>query len=284
MDTGHYMMLNGKILPAETACISADNRSFRYGDGFFETMKMLNGVLVLGRLHMERLFASLDTLLFQKPPLLTAESLQEEVLRLVQKNRHQRAARIRITVFRGDGGLYDAENLHPNILIQSWELPPAAGRFNENGLVTGVYTRARKAADDFSHVKSNNYLCYVMAALWAKQQQLNDALLLNTGGRLADATIANIFVVHEGIVKTPAITEGCVGGVMRRHLLAAMHAAGIPAQETRLEPEVLREASEVFLTNSINGIRWVHAVNDQHYRHKVSFMLYNELVLPAWAH
>lgn len=280
MPSNNYVLLNGRLLAAADCAISPDNRSFRYGDGFFETCKVLNGRLVLAALHLERLFASLDTLLFDKPALLTAAGVQTDVLRLVQKNGHQAAARVRITVFRGNGGLYDAENLHPNILIQSWPLPDAVNRLNENGLVTGVYSQARKTADAFSHVKSNNYLCYVMAALWAKQHQLNDALLLNAHHRLADATIANIFLVHRGVIKTPALTEGCVAGVMRRHLLQGIRAAGMPVEETALEPALLHEASEIFLTNALYGIRWVQTVDNLHFENRVAALLHRELVQP----
>lgn len=275
-------MLNGEILREEACAISPNNRSFRYGDGFFETLKLLDERVALRDLHFDRLFSSLETLQFEKPATLTPAALEADMLQLVRKNGHEKGARVRIQIFRGNGGLYDPENLRPNVLIQSLPLSPEVNRLNEKGWIMGLYTRARKTADDFSHVKHSNYLCYVMAALWAREQQLNDALLLNAFDRLADATIANLFVVHRGIVKTPALTEGCIGGVMRRYLLQCLRREGIPAEETIIDVNTLNEASELFLTNALYGIRWVQSVDNQHFENKVASLLYRQFVAPLW--
>lgn len=275
-------MLNGEILREEACAISPNNRSFRYGDGFFETLKLLDERVALRDLHFDRLFSSLETLQFEKPATLTPAALEADMLQLVRKNGHEKGARVRIQIFRGNGGLYDPENLRPNVLIQSLPLSPEVNRLNEKGWIAGLYTRARKTADDFSHVKHSNYLCYVMAALWAREQQLNDALLLNAFDRLADATIANLFVVHRGIVKTPALTEGCIGGVMRRYLLQCLRREGIPAEETIIDVNTLNEASELFLTNALYGIRWVQSVDNQHFENKVASLLYRQFVAPLW--
>ncbi|MEB3088276.1 aminotransferase class IV, partial [Parvimonas sp. D4] len=90
------------------------------------------------------------------------------------------------------------QNHYPYFLIQSWPLQPATQELNENGLVIDIYKDARKTADLFSSIKSNNYLPYLMGALWAKEHHLNDAILLNPDNRVADATIANVFIVKDG--------------------------------------------------------------------------------------
>ena len=189
-----FLNYNGKIYRSDKLLISPDNRSFRYGDGFFETMKIVNGKIALSNYHFERLFASLELLQFDKPGYLTAEYLLNQVTELAAKNYHNKSGRIRLTIFRGNGGLYDAENHFPNWLIQTWQLNPQVNVFNENGLVIDIFKDAKKTGDNYSHVKSNNYLCYVMAALWAKKHHLNDALVLNSYNRIADATIANVLL------------------------------------------------------------------------------------------
>lgn len=278
MHSNQYLHYNGKILSADKLFISPNNRSFRYGDGFFETMKMVNGKLLLEDYHFERLFASLELLQFEKPRYFTADYLKAHTEELVKKNNHSKLARIRLTIFRGDGGLYDPENHFPNHLIQTWELNPSSNVFNENGLVTDIFKDARKACDNYSHVKSNNYLSYAMAALWARKQHLNDALLLNSYNRIADATIANVFIVKDGIIKTPALTEGCVNGVMRRHLLKCMREENMPVQETAIEANELQQASEVFLTNGIYGIKWVRSCGNGNYVPQISALLHRKFV------
>lgn len=277
-----FLNYNGKLYAEGTMLISPNNRSFRYGDGFFETMKMIKGNIVLGNLHFERLFKSLETMKFDAPKLFTAASLEEQVLLLAKKNKHTTSGRIRLMVFRGDGGLYDAPDNHPNYLIQTWEMNDANNHLNENGLVTGVFADARKACDNFSHIKSNNYQCYVMAALWARQNKLNDALVLNSYGRIADATIANVFIVKDGVIQTPALTEGCVGGTMRRYLLHCLRNDGLPVQETAITPEDLTEASEVFLTNAGYGMRWVQRCGNTSYAPKTSLLLYKNYIAPLY--
>ena len=258
--------------------ISPDNRSFRYGDGFFETIKVCKGKLVLANYHMERLFTSLDLLQFAPPVYFTPEYITEQVLALASKNDHQKLARIRITIFRGEGGLYDEQNHFPNHIIQSWELNPANNQLNENGLILDFFRDARKVCDHYSGVKSNNFLSYAMAALWAKQQKLNDAILLNPYDRVADATIANVFMVKDGIVKTPALTEGPVNGVMRKHILYSLRKMDISVEETSITGEDLSEASEIFLTNAIYGIRWVKQLGKNGFTNSFSKKLHKDCV------
>lgn len=277
-----FAFLNGKLLKEEHIGISPNNRSFRYGDGCFETIKVVKGKIVLADYHFERLFASLQLLQFEPPSFFTADYLKQQIIELVKKNGHQALARVRLMVFRGDGGLYDATNHFPNCLIQSWALNPASNQLNDNGLIIDVFTKARKTCDDYSHLKSNNYLSYAMAALWAKAQHLNDALLLNQHNRLADSTIANIFMVQNGIVKTPALTEGSVAGVMRRYLLTTMKAEGIPIAETTIEVADLLEAHEVFLTNAIYGIKWVKQCSQQHYQQALAVQIHQQMIRPLF--
>jgi branched-chain amino acid aminotransferase len=144
--------------------------------------------------------------------------------------------------------------------------------------VVDIFKDARKTCDNYSHVKSNNYLAYAMAALWAKKKHLNDVLLLNSYDRIADATIANIFIIKDGIVKTPALSEGCVSGVMRRHLLKCMRNENIPAEETKIEMEELLQASEVFLSNAVYGIRWVKSCGNSNYTNALATLFHKKFV------
>ncbi len=80
-----YVIFNSKIFRKEKVCISPDNRSFRYGDGFFETMKMINGKIILSDYHFERLFASLKLLQFETPNHFTIELFQSQIIELAKK-------------------------------------------------------------------------------------------------------------------------------------------------------------------------------------------------------
>jgi branched-subunit amino acid aminotransferase/4-amino-4-deoxychorismate lyase len=278
MEDANFLFYNGKISKTGKVLISPDNRSFRYGDGFFETMKMVNGKLLLADYHFERLFASLRLMQFQQPDYFTPAYLLENLTILAKKNYHHKLARVRINIFRGDGGLYDVENHFPHHLIQTLAIKPETNVFNENGLVMGVYKDARKVCDEYSHIKSNNYLSYAMAALWVKEKKLNDVLLLNPYDRVADATVANVFIVKDGVVKTPSLSEGPVNGVMRRYLLKYLRNEGMPVEETQVSVDDVLQASEIFLTNAIYGIKWVKQLEKSRYTNQLSSLLYEKII------
>jgi branched-subunit amino acid aminotransferase/4-amino-4-deoxychorismate lyase len=282
MPAGNFLYYNGKISKSGKAIIGPDNRSFRYGDGFFETMKVINGNIILADYHFERLFTSLKRMKFQEPVYFTRDYLEEQIQTLVKKNYHAKMARVRLTVFRGDGGLYDVNNHYPHHLIQSWDLNPANNQLNENGLVIDIYPDACKTADSFSSIKSNNYLPYLMAAIWAKEHKLNDAVLLNPFERVADASIANIFIIKDGMVRTPSLEEGPVNGVMRRHLLECFRNEGIPVSTGIIKQSDLQGASEIFLTNSIHGIRWVKQLGTNVYGLKSAYIFHRDFVRSLW--
>ena len=280
MNTDGFLNFNGKIFKKDKLLISPDNRSFRYGDGCFENMKMVNGKIMLEAFHLERLFTSLQTLQFNKSSYFISDAFKDEMTELVKKNKHKKSAKIRVTISRGDGGLYDAENNNPNYLIQTFDLNASNHKMNENGFVMDVYTNARKVCDDFSHIKSNNCLCYAMGALWAKEHKLNDVVLLNPYDKIADTTLANIFIVKDGLIKTPALTEGCVGGVTRKYLLKCMKEEGMPVEETSITVDELMQASEVFLTSAIRGIRWVKEIGKSNYKNQLAAVLHKKFITP----
>ncbi len=258
-----WFNFNGKIYKEETPVITADNRGLRYGDGLFETIKMKNGQLILEDEHFARLWKGLNILQFTIPKHFNPDKLLEEVLLLAKKNQHEKAARIRITIFRGKGGLYDAVDYAPNYIIQTWPLPVGNGELNSNGLDIGIYPQAKKSCDILSNLKHNNYLPYVMAALQAKKEKWNDAIVLNSHGRICDCTIANIFFVKNEVVYTAPLSEGCVAGVMRKYIFDKLNAIGFNCIEKEITIDELLDADEIFLTNSIYNLRWVKSIADK---------------------
>ena len=278
--TVDHFIFNGRSFPAGTAVAGPSSRGIRYGDGVFETMKCLDGRLILVDEHFARIWKGMETLQFEIPSHFTPDRLKDEMIKLAEKNGHQKTARIRLTIFRGEGGLYDPVNLLPNYLIETWPLPIEnqggnANSINSNGLVLGIYDQVKKSRDILSNLKHNNFLPYVMAAFYAKEQKCNDAIILNSEGRVCDTTIANIFIIKGGQIYTPALSEGCVAGITRKVLIQAMQNAVYPVIEKELPLSELLEADELFLTNSIHGIRWVQRIADKEYDSKITREIYS---------
>jgi branched-chain amino acid aminotransferase len=193
------------------------------------------------------------------------EKIAEQIIALAQKNGHISGARVRLSITRGDGGLYDAKNHTPNFIIQTWALPEGNGEWNSNGIVTGVYKEVQKSCDMLSNLKHNNFLPYILAALYAKNEKWNDAILLNTSGNICDSTIANVFILKDEEVFTPALSEGCVAGIMRQELIQFLKSNDWQIQEKAITEEELLNADEVFLTNSMYNIRWVQSIGNSKY-------------------
>jgi branched-chain amino acid aminotransferase len=273
----NYFNYNGKILEENALIIGAQNRGLRYGDGIFETIKLKNGNLILGDEHFARLWKGMKLLQFDIPKLLSPEKLEVEIFQLAKKNKLT-AARIRLSIVRGDGGIYDAKNDTPNYILEAIALPEDNGPLNSNGLQLCFYNDAKKTIDTFSNYKTNNYLPYFMGAKFAKQQQCNDALILNSDGNICDSTIANIFYIKDNEIFTPALTQGCVAGVMRNFLITQIRKLGFTVHETIITKEDILHADEVFLSNSIYNIRWVGGLENKNYKNNVTFKIVEELM------
>ncbi|MEO6488698.1 MAG: aminotransferase class IV [Ferruginibacter sp.] len=274
MDHFNY---NGKIFPANSAIIGPDNRGLRYGDGLFETMKFKNNSLILIDEHLSRLWKGMQQLQMDIPKHFTPDILQEQILTVLKKNK-QDTARVRVAVFRGNGGLYDTRDLSIQYVIQSWPLTTDHAILNENGLQVCIYTDAKKMIDSFSNIKHNNFLPYLMSALFAKQKQCNDAIILNNHERICDSSIANVFAIHNRTIHTPALSEGCIAGVMRKFVLQSLAGNGYNINEAEITIEFLLDADEVFFTNSIYNLRWVAGIETKTYSNNLTAEIFKTLL------
>jgi branched-chain amino acid aminotransferase len=278
-----HICFDGKIIKSGEPVFAADDKSYRYGDGLFETIKMINGEMPLFDLHMERLFDSIRLLEFSTSTHLTAAKLKGDIISVCNKNRCTALARIRLSVSRGNGGIYEQDRDRLHYLIECWPGNPATNQLNENGLVIGVFPHARKSMDIYSKLKSANYLPYTMAARFAKQQQWNDSLVLNAEGNIADSSIANVFFVKGELICTPSISQGGVDGVMRRYLIAQIRNAGISMEERTVSPDEAAEADELFLTNAMNGIRWAGRFENKILTNQKTGSLYRDFIQKLWS-
>lgn len=261
-----WFCYNGKLYKDNECVVNTASRGLRYGDGLFETMKLQQGKLILANEHFARLWKGMHTLQFDTPRHFTPENITASILKLAAKNGHSSAARIRLTILRGPGGLYDPASHIPEYIIETWPLPPGNEMLNSNGLVLGIYREVKKSCDILSNIKHNNFLPYAMAALYAKKEKWNDAVLLNTAERVCETTIANLFLVKGDTISTPALSEGCIAGVMREQLIQQLKKAGISTIQQEITVQDLLDADEVLLTNSIYNLRWVQRIGEKEYQ------------------
>lgn len=283
----NWLFYNEEIIPDNTPIFCAGNRGLRFGDGLFETIKVVHASAASGRgkmplfdLHMERMNQGLAVLNMKLQEHYTPDYIYQMILDLCRQNNINGAARVRITVVRGNGTLFATEDPYASIVIQAEPLTADYLSFNLTGLKIDICPGIQKSCDRLANIKSNNYLPYVMAAQYARENQLNDSLVLNAHNRICDGTIANIFRIHNNTIYTPPLTEGGVGGVMRKYLLTELPKAGYTVHEKICTPEELEAASEVFLTNALYGIRWVSQFRNKLYQNQLVARLFKEIINP----
>jgi branched-chain amino acid aminotransferase len=263
----NYICANGIILPASDPVLHYDNPGFKYGDGLFETIKVIKGQIPLAEYHFKRLFHGMAVLHLSNEAL-RQNSLTSFIFDLCSANKCLDLSRVRLQVYRNNQGA-------ANFLIEAIALEPGTNRWHLNGFTIDIFPAARKSIDIYSNLKSSNFLPYVMAGLYARENMLDDAIVLNANGRIADSTKANIFLLRDEFYYTPAIEEGCVQGVMRSYLLDHLKGKVI---QTAITLDDLLSAEEVFLTNAVFGIRAVKKFRSQIYSNTSSHKLYSQFI------
>ncbi|MBS7564611.1 aminotransferase class IV [Mucilaginibacter sp. Bleaf8] len=271
-----FINFNGEVVPADTAMLTISNRAFKYGDGLFESMRLVNGQLKFADLHANRLQNGMRDLKMDGYSNLDAWFLKEKAEELAIWNKVKQG-RIRLTVYRDAGGLYT-----PNDNRSGWcmELEPDQGlayQLNHRGVIMNVYNELLKPINYLSNHKTCNSLLYVMAGVYKMQHRLDDVFILNQHGFLCEALSSNVFVWYDNHLYTPALSEGCVAGVMRQVIIDSAVERDIPVTEAQINPDILNEADEVFLTNATKGIQWVMGYGVKRYFNKLSKDLIDEL-------
>jgi branched-chain amino acid aminotransferase len=271
-----FINFNGEILPTDTKVLTVANRSFKYGDGLFESMRMLKGQLKFAGEHADRLLKGMKALKMDGYSQMDSWFLKEtaEQLASVNKIKH---GRLRLTVYRDAEGLYTPSQNKTGYLLEIQPMDEPRYFLNSKGLIIDVFTELAKPTNFLSNIKTCNSLVYVLAGIHKSQNNLDDVLLLNQNGFLCEASSSNVFVYYQNHLYTPALSEGCVEGVMRQVVIDMANKAGIPLTEAQINPEILYEADEVFLTNAVKGIQSVMGYGIRRYFNKVSKTLMDEL-------
>ncbi|HEY0896457.1 MAG TPA: aminotransferase class IV [Sphingobacteriaceae bacterium] len=268
---------NGEMVPADAPVMTAESRAFRYGDGLFETMRYSNGELKFTELHLDRIRKGMRMLKLEGYSQLDKYFLREKVEELVRRNKTGPSARVRLTIYREGGGLYAPATNKMGYVLQVSKLPDPVYSGNPRGLIIDVFDEITKPVTALSNLKTCNSLPFVLAGVFKNQHKLDDVLLLNQHGFLCEAISSNIFVVYQNQLFTPALSEGCVAGVMRQVVMQLAKQHDLDLVEAQISPQILNEAEEVFLTNAVQGIRWVMGYNRKRYFNEMYRYLLNAL-------
>jgi branched-chain amino acid aminotransferase len=265
-----YVFHKGEYVNEHQAFIAKDNRAFRLGDGFFESMRVVDGKVLFLENHFSRIS---DTIKAYK--MIAAENFNLELLRnqiqgLLSRNNITKGGRIRITFYRKSTGYYLPHSDDVNYLIESEPLLENEFILNPIGKTVDIFTDFKKDVNKLSIFKSLNAQLYIMAALHSKEKNLDDALIQNNKFAIIESISSNIFIVSNGVLYTPSLTDGCIAGTMRMNIINIALDNKIKVYECTLNPQNLLAADEIFLTNAVKGIEWVVAYRTKRYYNDMS--------------
>jgi len=245
--------LNGKLVPLNDKILTPNNRAFKYGDSVFETVKVLNNRVVFWEDHYFRLMASLRMLRMKIPMSFTPEFLESEILKTVKENNFSTTSlRVRLSVYRNDGGLYLPTDNNVSYLIEVSENTYHTKTIYEVDLFKDYYVYSGL----LSTIKTNNNIVNTLASIYANENDLDNSILLNDKKSVVEFTNGNIFLVFGNTIKTPRIEDGSLKGIIRKKIIELLNRKeDYTLEECSITPFELLKADEMFLTNSIIGIQ-----------------------------
>lgn len=243
---------NGELLFNENVKLTSENRGFKYGDAIFETIKVSNNKIVFWEDHYFRLMASMRMLRMKIPMQFTLEFLEEEILKTIAVQDLAPVFRVRLSVFRKDGGLYTPKTNEVDYLIDV----KAYNYKTKEIYKVDVFKDFYNYSSLLSTIKTNNRMVNTLASIYANENDLDNCVLINEKKGVVEVTNANIFVLKGNIVKTPALTEGCIKGILRMKVIEIITKnAEYTLEETSISPFEIQKADEVFITNALIGIQ-----------------------------
>lgn len=268
---GSKVIYNDHLYDRESFVLSPANRSFRYGDGLFETIRVEAGKILWAERHYRRLVKGAGILKLDLPQGFDLKKFSENILSLVRENHSDsEAVRVRYSLYRQEGGFYKPDTNQANDLVETLPLKTHFYRLNSRGLLIDIFEDYYKPCHALSTVKSASALIYVMAGIHGREKGLDDCLLINDERLLAEATSSNLFLVKDRRLITPSLDQGCVEGVMRSVVIDLALARQLQVEERPVEAFELSEADEVFLTNAISGIQWVVGFREKRFYNKMA--------------
>lgn len=256
------VFINGSITSGEDACISVFDRGFLYGDSVYEVLRTSNGKPVDLERHLERLGRSANALVLSLPTSATVRHAIADTLAAAANPESY----IRVVITRGAGevGLDTAlaETISFLVIVKPMVLPKS--ELYESGVsvrLVGVQRTSVKSVDPA--VKSGNYLNNILALAEARKHDDYEAVMCDQAGWLAEGSSSNVFLVKQGVLRTPSPAVGLLSGITRQRVLELATGEGMEVEEALIAPAALREADEAFLTSSIRGIIPVTRVDSE---------------------
>lgn len=264
---------NSELVSSSNAVLNSSNRGFKFGDALFETFKVEQLKVTFLEDHYFRLMASMRMLRMEIPMDFTMDFLEKELLKSAMANNLD-DARLRLTVFRKDGGLYNPLSNEIDFIIEASPLEInlkstyTIDLFKDYFVYSGL----------LSTIKTTNKITNVLASIYAAENEFDNCILLNEKKQVVETINGNIFLVKGDTIKTPPVTSGCVKGIIRKKLIEFISKnPNYSMEEGDISPFDLQKADELFLTNVIIGIQPITNYKKAVFKTNIGLELRDEL-------
>ncbi len=263
---------NGEILSNSEKALSLDNRGFNYGDGLFESLRVVHNKIMFWEDHYFRLMASMRIMRMEIPKEFSPEFLENKILEVIAANNQEKEpARIKINVFRKAGGLYTPKTRDIGYCIRSSSLENAFYQLPQEKCTVELFKDHYVNAGLLSTLKSTNKAINVLAGIYASENKYENLLLLNHNKMVVEAINGNLFLVRDNHIKTPPLTDGCLNGIFRKKLIESLKKSEeYEFIEESISPFELQKADELLITNSIQGIIPISKYRKKEYTNTVA--------------
>lgn len=261
--------------------ISLSNRGFLYADGIFETIRVTRGVPLFLESHHQRMREGLKAHRIHPPLNFTPAEIRKDILRLLEAQGIEGSARIRMTLSRRSLGYYSPQENDLDVVMTAEPIATAEYTLNEKGLSVDIYPEMKCTPNHLTKFKNIASNIYIQSGLWAQENNLDTALIQNDRMGIIESTASNLFLVSNGVLYTPGLEGGATAGIMRTEVINIALKAGMKVYECNLTPQNLLIADEVFLSNAVQGLRWVGSYRTKRYFNATTQQLVralNELV------
>ncbi|NNF02752.1 MAG: hypothetical protein HKN22_08705 [Bacteroidia bacterium] len=246
---------NGNYISSDEPLFAAGNRIIRYGDGVFESIAVYKKHAPLLEKHVVRINNAQKAIGIDHP--ISKDKIIEITDHLARENQLGENYIVNIISNRDSAGGYVPNAQDAHLIINALPLEEDHFKLNVIGKRMGIYRDNPKPAGSVSKFKTASSLLYVLAGKFCESNDLDDCIILNPFGKVAEAYSSNIFVYTEGSWKTPPLSSGCVSGMMRSEIIQFCAENGIPISEVDLDVREVYNAEEIFTSNAVRGIQWV---------------------------
>ena len=255
-----------------------NNRGFLFGDSVFETIKVVDNKIIYWEEHYLRLMSSMRILRIEIPSLYTPDFFEEEIRKTNLKIDSFFTGRVRLTIFRREGGLYLPDYNDPIFVINSQKTDQKLFNVNLQSYKVDLFKDYQIQSNLISNLKTNNRVVNVIGSIYAKENDLDNCILLNDQKFVSEFLNGNIFIVKDSQVITPTISSGCLNGVMRNKIIELINKlTNLEIKEKNFSPYELISSDEIWVSNSISGIIPVTEYRRKKFSNKVAITIINYL-------